>query len=739
MVKFFKISAIVLLSFLVLLLVLFSTYLIITGDAKLDSSKLMNPNQVISVLDDYGNEITDATLTGQNKSVKISGLQKHTVDAFIASEDRTFYSHNGLNYKRMLKALYKNTVSHSFKEGASTISQQLIKNTHLSSDKTIKRKLKEIRLTKQLEKRYSKDQILEMYLNTIYFGHNSYGLQSAAEFYFDKKAESLTLSESATLVGLLTSPNNFSPFKHPDKCIKRRNTVLKAMRDCKFITQSQYLSAVDESLNARKTTESGKNANYLSAVFDEIEENLNVYDLAGGCTVKTFLKPEIQKVIENFTYKCDNAVVITSQEGGVNAYKSTIGNTKRQPGSTIKPLAVYAPAFEEKTLSPFTKILDEKVNYGGYSPENYDKKYHGYVTVTDSIKYSYNIPAVKTLNSLTLKKAEKYLTKMNLALEENEKNLSLALGGMVNGLTLKELADRYAIFQKQGIYSPSHFIKEIVTSEGKTIYKPQYTKSRVFSEGTSSLINSILLETTKSGTAKKLSHFKFDIASKTGTCGNDNGNTDAYSISYTNEYCIAVWLGDKNNKRQNITGGVDCCEIADSVISSLYTEKQSTSLDVTSGTETVEIDAEEYYDNNKVIVADPLSPKLNKLTIKVLKGNTPKDISTKFTSPTIQTPSISVVNGTVIIELCQTKYYDYLVKRLYNGKNEVIYDGKWQKTISDCPKEGSYVYTVIPYFNNGGNKIFGKETVLPPVNLSNNHTDPQVKIPDISKKDWYNL
>lgn len=739
MAKFIKISAIVLLSLLVIFLVLWSTYLIITKNAKLDESKLINPNQVITVVDDEGNEITDATLTGKHKSVSIKNLQKHTINAFIASEDRTFYKHNGLNYKRMLKALYKNLVSRSFKEGASTISQQLIKNTHLSSDKTIKRKLKEIKLTKKLEKKYSKNRILEMYLNTIYFGHNSYGLQSAAEFYFDKKAEELTLNESATLVGLLTSPNNFSPFKHPDKCIKRRNTVLKAMRDCKYISSREYLTAIKEPLTAIKTTERGKNADYLSAVFEETEENVNVYDLAVGCIVKTYLKPEIQKIIENFNYKCDNSVIVTDRDGGVNAYKSTIGNCKRQPGSTIKPLAVYAPAFEEKTLSPITKILDERVNFGGYSPENYDKTYHGYVTVTDSIKYSYNIPAVKTLNSLTLKKAEKYLTKMDLRLEESEKNLSLALGGMTNGLTLKELADRYSIFQKQGVYSPSHFIKEIITCDGKTIYKPQHSQNRVFSEGTSSLINSVLLETTKSGTAKKLSHFNFNIASKTGTCGNSDGNTDAYAISYTSKNCVAVWLGDKNNKRQNITGGIDCCEISDGVLSALYLQSLPEDLDISSGTETVNIDADEYYGNNKIIIADPLSPKLNVLSAKVLKGNAPKEISTKFTTPTINQPAIYIDNAIVNIQLCQTKYYDYLINRQSDGKNELIYDGKWQKVISDSPNYGIHVYTVTPYYIYGDKKILGQKIELPPVYLSKTNNDPQVKIPDIAQKDWFNL
>ena len=215
--KFLKISLIGALSFLIMLSALFCTYLIITKDAVLDHDKLSKPSQNITIFDENGNEITNASTANKHKSVKLSDLDETCINAFIASEDRNFYSHNGLNYGRMIKALFKNIAAGAFKEGASTISQQLIKNTHLSQDKTIKRKLNEIRLTKQLEKAYSKDEILEMYLNTIYFGHNCYGLQSAAEFYFDKKAENLSLTESATLVGLLTSPNNYSPFKNPEK------------------------------------------------------------------------------------------------------------------------------------------------------------------------------------------------------------------------------------------------------------------------------------------------------------------------------------------------------------------------------------------------------------------------------------------------------------------------------------------------------------------------------------------
>lgn len=740
MTKFLKVSLIILLSLAVVAFTLFLTYLIITKDAKLDESKLIRPNQSIIICDDDGNEVVSASTSNKHKSVEIENLSKDTVNAFIASEDKTFFEHNGLNYKRMIKALYKNVVSRSFKEGASTISQQLIKNTHLSNDKTIKRKLNEIRLTKQLERVYSKDEILEMYLNTIYFGHNCYGLQSAAEFYFDKKAEDLSLTESATLVGLLTSPNNFSPFKNPEKSLNKRNTVLKSMLECGFIGQNEYEIAVNTPLNAVQSLNSEKNSSYINAVFDELETlDLNVYNLTDGCKIKTYLKPILQNSIEAMQFDTDNAVIVTSSQGGVNAFKSTIGGAKRQPGSTIKPVLVYAPAIEEKLISPFTRILDEKIDFGGYSPENYDKKYHGYVTVTDSLKYSYNVPAVKTLNALTIDKAEKYLTRMNIALENDEKNLSIALGGMKYGLSLKEIADRYSIFQNSGTYAPSRFIKEIVSKDGKTLYRAEEVKSRVFSEGTCSLMNEMLIATSKSGTAKSLAGFKYDIATKTGTCGNEEGNTDAYAISYTAEHCIGVWLGDKDNKRLKITGGGNCCDYVSTILNTVYSDKTPQKLDVSSGTSTVKIDAEDYYNDNKIILADRIAPKLNVLEVKVLYGNEPKEQSTKFSCPTIAMPSISVKNGEVNIELCQTKYYAYLIKRHSSGHFDVIFDGKWQNCVKDIPIEGSYVYSVTPYYCDGENKIYGKEISLPPINVNKDNTSPQVKIPDIAKGDWYDL
>lgn len=737
--KFLKISAIILICMFIIVAALFTAYAVITKDAVLDSSKLKGSGQNVTILDDEGNELTNASLEIQKKSVSIDKLQPHTVNAFIASEDRKFYSHNGLNYGRMLKALFKNIASGSFKEGASTISQQLIKNTHLSNDKTIKRKLNEIKLTKKLEKRYSKNEILEMYLNTIYFGHNCYGLQNASEFYFNKKAENLDLTESATIVGLLASPNNYSPFKNPEKSLSRRNLVLKGMYDCGYIDKNTYAETVNTPLNAERKTTRNKHDSYISAVFDEIEEiDFDHYRLTDGCVIKTYLDANAQTYIENLNYPCDNAVIITDNiSGGVKAYTTTINGAKRQPGSTAKPIFVYGPAIEEKYLSPFTKILDEKTNFNGYIPDNYDKKYHGNVTVTECIKNSYNIPAVKTLNSLTVNTCEKYLNAMGVSLENDEKNLSLALGGMKYGLSIKELADKYSVFPRGGTFVPSRFIKEIVSKSGKVLYKNDFASSRVFSEGTCSLMNETLIETGKSGTAKKLKDLKFDVAAKTGTCGNESGNTDAYTVSYTSENCLAVWLGDKDNKRTQITGGNECCKLMKLILENIYSDKTPLPLDTMTGTTTINIDREEYEQNNKILIADAVCPKLNLMKVKLLSGNVPKEISNRFSSPSIPTPAISVSNNQINIQLCHTKYYSFIIKRTKNSKTTTIYNGKWQEKIIDNPNEGQCTYTVTPYYKDGNNTYFGKEIVLPTVNIGKTNTI-QNEVPDIAHKDWYN-
>lgn len=734
-----KITGIVLLSAAIVAAALWLSFLAITQGAVLDEKKLTSVSSDIALYDINGEKISAASLSKRRGNVSLKEIPSHTLNAFIASEDRNFYSHGGLNYRRMAKALYKNVVSRSFKEGASTISQQLVKNTHLSNEKTITRKLKEIRLTKELEKRYQKDEILEMYLNTIYFGHNCYGIAGAAEFYFGKKPSELDLNESAVLAGLLSSPNNYSPFKNPEKCLARRNIVLKAMLACNFIDSGKYETTAAEPINVKSGGNAAQYSDYVNCVFDELEDSgLDVYYLNGDCKIYTYMDKNLQKAVESIDYPCDRSVVVTDNSGGVSAFTSTIGNAKRQPGSTIKPLAVYGPAIEEKLIHTSTKIADEKTDYNGYSPENNDGKYHGYVTVTDSICQSYNIPAVKVLNEIKPELAEKYLKNMRIELEESDKNLSLALGGMTYGITLKNLADSYSVFANGGVFQPSHFIKKIVDRRGNVIYGATEEKYRVFSEGTCSLLNEAMLETSKRGTAKKLKNLVYDVASKTGTCGNKDGNTDAYSVNYTSENCVAVWLGDKNNKRADISGGKDCCKISAEILSKLYSSHTPAPLETEKGTKTVEIDADDYNSKNKIVIADPLSPQINKLKIKVLENNLPKEHSTKFSRPEITEPEIFLENNAVNIQLCQTKYYSYLINRAKNGKNELIYDGKWIKNLKDEPEEGTYLYSVTPYYSCDGKRYYGEKICLPAVKIGEGGKAPQVKIPDIINEDWYN-
>ena len=709
-----------------------SSFFIITAGTTLQPEKLVDYTKTISVFDDNSNKIEDASYETKRKSVRVENLKDDTVNAFIASEDRNFFSHHGLNYKRMLKALYKNVTSRSFKEGASTISQQLIKNTHLSSDKTITRKLKEIKLTKQLERRYDKERILEMYLNTIYFGHNCFGLQSAANFYFGKAASELDLEQSATLVGLLTSPNNYSPFKNPKKCLERRNTVLKNMYDCSFIDRQTYLTSIETPLSATRGGAVKNSSSYLNAVFDEFEElYIDPYGQFSELNIKTYMNSRAQKALDGTATECDFSFFVRNNEGGVVAYRSSIGNVKRQIGSTAKPIFVYGPALNDKKIDIFTKICDEAVNYGGYSPENFDKKFHGNVSVSDSIKYSYNIPAVKTLNSLSFDSVEGYARKMNINLDAEDRNLALALGAMKDGLTLKELCDAYSVFPNGGLFTPSHFIKEVCDQNGNVIYSDKRDKTRIFSEGTCSLMNEVLCETAKSGTAKKLKNLGFDVACKTGTCGNKDGNTDAYSIAYTPDLCLGIWLGDKDNKRLQITGGKDCCNIAKEILNNVCGGSNK-KLDKTTGTEIIEIDRDEYENNDKILLSDNNSPKLNRLKVKVLSDNIPKEQSTKFTTPTIKKPAISVNNNQVNISLCQTKYYSYLIKR----NNKVIFNDKWREAIIDEPPDGNYEYSITPYYSADGKDYFGKEIKLPRVIIRREKS--QEKPPDIVYKDWYN-
>ncbi|MBQ4268496.1 MAG: transglycosylase domain-containing protein, partial [Clostridia bacterium] len=377
-------------------------YFTVTKNVALVDEKLVLPEKTTAVYDVYGEAVSYANAVARNIA-KIETLNEKTIFAFVDTEDKRFFSHDGFDLKRIVKAAINNIRAGGFKEGASTISQQLVKNTHLTQEKTFKRKMQEVKLTRQLERRYTKRDILEKYLNSIYFGHSCFGIEAASQFYFGKSADKLTLGESAVLAGLVKSPNNFSPFKNAEKCKNRQATVLKLMQENGHVDQAEIEEAKKQPLPVEPSVKPN-DLGYLRYVFDEMETLAEKYafTVGGKVEIYTYLDPELQKetgkLIGEHKDVGGTAIVLDVKAHAFKACASTVGNVKRSPGSVIKPLLVYAPAVEENLLCPATPILDEKTDFNGYNPENYGGEHFGYVSARTALSKSLNVPAVKTLN-----------------------------------------------------------------------------------------------------------------------------------------------------------------------------------------------------------------------------------------------------------------------------------------------------------------------------------------------------
>lgn len=686
-------------------------YLSVTAGTDLQPEKLSLAKTCVRVFDANGGEIALP-----RSSEEISSLPAYLPNAFVAVEDKRFYSHSGIDYKRIGKATLKNIATFSFREGASTISQQLIKNTHLSGEKTLTRKLREFKLARRLEKEYSKEEILELYLNSIYFGHSAFGIGSAARFYFGKEAKELTPAESATLAALVKSPNRYSPFKDAEKCLSRRNFVLDLMEEQGYLTEEERDRAKEEPLPRTPFPEEKESA-YLSLVWDELSALFPDVSSGDELRVYTFLDPALQAELETTQTDSDVCALVRDvRTNGIKAFYSTCGVLKRLPASVIKPLAVYAPALQENLISPATPVLDEEVNFAGYSPSNYGGGYGGYMSVRYALSRSVNVPAVKILNELGTERACAYLEKMNLPVERSDYSLALALGGMKEGFTLFRLADGYATFANGGKYAPSQTVSRVENGKGKILYEFSPARNRVFDEDVCFLMNDMLQTTAREGTAKKLKGLPFPVCAKTGTGGTAEGNTDAYTVAYTQDDVVAVWLGNRDNSPVEATGGGLPANIALGILETLYRNSPPEPFHKCDKVTEVALDREEYETNHRLLRADPLAPSY--LTTKELfrADAVPEAESTRFSRPKIEKPLISVKNGAVIIQLCQTKYYDYVIKRENNGQVSTIYSGKYRQTVCDnsVRPEEKYTYTVIPVWQG----IEGEPVTLPSVSIA---------------------
>ena len=632
------------------------TYLFVTANTNLDNTKLQPTHNKIIILDDQGNEINSHS--GYNDSTLIP---THTLNAFIAKEDKRFYKHNGIDIIRIFGALKNNIRAKSSVEGGSTITQQLIKNTHLSQEKTISRKLKEIKLAQELEQNYSKDEILDTYLNSIYFGNNLFGIRSASSFYFDKKVENLSIAESAILSGLISAPSVYNPISNLNLSKQKAKMVINLMTEQGYISALEQQSAIQELNNLTISKKTNIGALYLSFATHEALEILGLETMPQNSqiVIKTYLNHNLQSCMENTlktaVYKAKDLSGITSgiagavldnSTGGIVAFcgdsKYNLLELKRQPASTIKPILVYGPAIENNLISPASFILDEPINIDGYAPQNATKQFKGWTTIRDNIVRSTNIPAIKILNQTGINKSKEFASRLGIQFDQDDDNLALALGGFKYGVTVKDMATSYMALARGGNYIDSTFIKEIIIN-GNICYKHTPHGTQVMKDSTAYLLTDMLKSVATYGTGRNIQGLNIPIASKTGTNAIDGINHDGWNISYTTEHTAICWTGNlgpvADHSSTQFNGSLYTTYFVKDIFKNLYSTHKPLDFTMPTTTQRIKLD-KNLYDNHQLYLADEYS---SDYTTEVFATDNlpPKKSRTALENNFVYTPSTS--------------------------------------------------------------------------------------------------
>ena len=574
----FKIKSLVIAIGITFLLAL-TTYTAILYGGKLivDEEDLILSNP--TTIETTDGEVVWELYEEYRKPISLEEMPEDLKNAFIAIEDKRFYEHTGVDFRAILRAVYKDVLARSKVEGASTITQQLAKNMFLTNDKTWLRKTKEVMVALYLEREFTKDEILEKYINVIYFGRGKYGIEAISEEFFQKPASELKLSESALLAGIVNAPNGFSPIEHPEKAKKRRNLVLSVMHDSGSITENEMKEAQQTDINlnlAEKNTNQAEQS-YVDLTLKEVQNkhDLSIDELKkGGYRIITPLKKSFQETAynnfqedEHFPGNTEGAegafIMMDHKTGGIVA---ALGgrqfeiselnrvNEKRQPGSAMKPLAVYGPALMDEKYNAYTMLPDEKMTIGkDYSPKNHDNQYEGSVSLYEAIVQSKNVAPVWLLNEIGLKTSKSYLKKMNMDIKEEDLNLALALGGLTEGFSPINLAEGYRTFAAKGEYVESYTVEKLYNRKNELIFEINHKPVEVFSEQVAWDITEMLQTAVKRGTASS-GYYPKALAGKTGSTQNPQAEghyKDAWFVGYTPEYVTSMWMGydvsDENN------------------------------------------------------------------------------------------------------------------------------------------------------------------------------------------------
>lgn len=550
------------------------------------------------ILDIEGNYL--ATLNGDEKReiISLEEMPDYLLKAYIAIEDERFNEHYGVDIKRTANAIITYVLNDGYSSfGGSTITQQLVKNVTNNREDSVRRKIKEWILAYELEQNFDKNEILEKYLNIIFVGSDVYGVELGSQYYFDKSASELTLSECAYLAGITHSPNEYNPFneqENEEKIKNRTITVLDKMLEIGSITQMEYNKAFAETnrgLKFEKGNEVSTLYSYhtdaaLNQIIEEVAKKNNLstqmaksYVYSGGFTIYTTQNTSIQNMMEE-KFKNPSYIKVSKLRAGETTQAAMVvidhttgyvvgcvgglgektvsrglnraTQSTRQTGSSMKPIAVVGPAMQERIITAASIYGDVRTTFKlktgkDYTPKNYNY-YRGNITVRQALETSQNIPFVKIMQELTTDKSKEYLGKMGVtSLTDKDNDLALALGGLDQGISPLEMAGAYATIANGGEYIEPTFYTKVVDSKGNVVLQADQEKRRVFTEPNNYVLQNLLMQPVigTRGTAQNCAIEGIDVAAKTGTTDED---FDRWLCGFTPYYTAATWFGYDYNE-----------------------------------------------------------------------------------------------------------------------------------------------------------------------------------------------
>ncbi|WP_079507185.1 transglycosylase domain-containing protein [Mesobacillus jeotgali] len=546
-----------------------------TLDEKIDLTET-KLSQTSFILAENGEVITEIHRPMNRSYAAGHEIPDFIKDVFIVSEDRNFERHPGFDLPAIGRALAINAHSDGIEQGASTITQQLARNQYLNHHKSYNRKLSEVLYAYQLERTFSKAEILEQYLNAIYFHNNAYGIKAAAGFYFKKAPKDLSEAEQAFLAAIPNNPSYYNPIKHFDRTKKRQELLIEQLEEHGIITSEKAAKLKSEPVLLKVDSRKNLYPDYSSFALFELQELIAKQEklddpeeismrvealLRSGVTIHTSLDVDLQKraITAVASHLHDTAVqgaatIINHENGKIIAMAGgkdyQIGDFNRayqafrQPGSAIKPLLVYAPYFARFDVNSGTKINGGPICVHGYCPKNYGGSTYGLVTLEKAFTHSYNTPAVRILQQVGVDKAFRDLEPFQFKKVTLQDHIpAAAVGGFTTGVSPLELTSAYTVFSNKGLYLKPHAIVKVTNNAGEVLYEWEETPVKVWNPGTIEKVRSLMQKTVSSGTARKAASAGPEAGGKTGTT---NDFKDFWIVGFNGPLTAGVWVGKDN-------------------------------------------------------------------------------------------------------------------------------------------------------------------------------------------------